>query len=256
MVSSPKPPPGRVDVGKEKPPSEPKAKSKHQVSDEKLMARGRNYIIHSKRVDTFATTKAAPKAAPKDVDAAGDVARSDDSDTSNSNKSGSGSDTPDADGHHVTPQEENMKDSDAELATDKPAIFNADKLEATDDPESARRDYFRENAKLETQTPSLLPTNDKPAIFNTDKLEALDTPELKHLRLQPRRCPTRNSHKIPTCAQSSSSVADKDLDTKGTLSVTLNSVTVSQFTFQIHIPMSCIISVGAGPFLNLNSVVV
>ena len=66
----------------EKPPSEPKESSKHQVTDDKLMARAR---ILSKKITTL------PKAAPKDVDAAGDVSRSDDSATTTSEKDGSGS---------------------------------------------------------------------------------------------------------------------------------------------------------------------
>ena len=129
-------PPARADVEKEKQPAEPEAKSKHQVSDAKHQV-----IIPSKKLTSFSHTKAASKAVPRDQDAAGDVDVSDDSATTTSNHGGSGSDTndsaydsktnsgeesdlgTDAD-HMATP---NPKLFTQEL-TDKPVIFNTDKL--------------------------------------------------------------------------------------------------------------------------------
>ena len=137
-------PPAQAHVEKEKQPAEPEAKSKHQVSDAKHQV-----IIPSKKLTSLAPTKAASKAVPRDPDAAGDVDVSDDSATTTSNHGGSGSDTNDSaydsktnsgeesdlgtDADHVaTPNPKlfpqgpyNM--SELEL-TDKPVIFNTDKL--------------------------------------------------------------------------------------------------------------------------------
>jgi hypothetical protein len=273
-ASSPKPPPGRAGVEKEKPPSEPKAKS-HKVSDEKLMARGRlkaksqkvsdeNVIVHSKRVGAFAPTEAATKAGPKDVDAAGDVSRSEDGDAGDADGQGSdnkgpGSDTADADDqgsdndageddfehnacepestsreeddfgededHQAAAAEGNMNASDAQLDADITAAEESTK--ATDDPESARLlRHYRTIAGVE-DTES---TTD----MNTDKLEFEDTPELTKLRLQPRRHPARNSQKMPRYKESSSSVDDKDVDTKGTISLNVIYISTLHFKFNLH----------------------
>ena len=273
-ASSPKPPPGRAGVEKEKPPSEPKAKS-HKVPDEKLMARGRlkaksqevsdeNVIVHSKRVGAFAPTEAATKAGPKDVDAAGDVSRSEDGDAGDADGQGSdnkgpGSDTADADDqgsdndageddfehnacepestsreeddfgededHQAAAAEGNMNASDAQLDADITAAEESTK--ATDDPESARLlRHYRTIAGVE-DTES---TTD----MNTDKLEFEDTPELTKLRLQPRRHPARNSQKMPRYKESSSSVDDKDVDTKGTISLNVIYISTLHFKFNLH----------------------
>jgi hypothetical protein len=73
--------------------------------------------------------------------------------------------------------------------------------------------------------------------FTTNTAE--DTPELAKLRLQPRRCPgpAQTPQKTPRYKEPSSSVDDKDVDTKGTIS--LNAICISNlhfnFTSQIYI---------------------
>jgi hypothetical protein len=132
--------------------------SKHQASDEKLMARERDFIVPSKKVTTCSTTEAAPKAAPKDVDAAGDVERSDDSDTANSEKDGTGSDTSDSnvydpDNNAVEDSDDNAHEGETNSGEEEDSVAGGEE-EGHPCHTAGRRSRTRT-----TRTPSLLPTN-------------------------------------------------------------------------------------------------
>ena len=241
-------PPARADVEKEKQPAEPEAKSKHQVSDAKHQV-----IIPSKKLTSLAPTKAASKAVPRDPDAAGDVDVSDDSATTTSNHGGSGSDTNDSDHIDYEDPENNAYDSktnsgeesdlgtDADhMATPNPKLFpqgpyNMSELELTDKPVIFNTDKLMPSTSAELAAIRLQPRRNF-----TDKIMPGATAELAAKIQQPRRNQRRTtSAQVPLYKESSSSVGeDKAIDPKGALYMHIIYISSLHFNFTFHLYIS------------------
>ena len=222
-------PPARADVEKEKQPAEPEAKSKHQVSDAKHQV-----IIPSKKLTSLAPTKAASKAVPRDPDAAGDVDVSDDSATTTSNHGGSGSDTNDSayDSKTNSGEESDLGTDADHMATPNPKLFTQ---ELTDKPVIFNTDKLMPSTSAELAAIRLQPRRNF-----TDKIMPGATAELAAKIQQPRRNQRRTtSAQVPLYKESSSSVGeDKAIDPKGELYMHIIYISSLHFNFTFHLYIS------------------